>query len=151
MATNLASESFEGYAIEDLSVGMTAEYVRTVGEAEIVAFAKLSGDNNPVHLDEAFAAKTMFKGRIAHGMLSAAFISTALGTKLPGYGCIYMGQELRFKAPVRIGDVVRTEVSVTEVIPEKKRAVLATKCYVGDKVVLEGTATMMVPSKADRA
>ena len=149
MATKLA-ESFQGYAIEDLSVGMTADYVRTVGEAEIAAFADLSGDNNPVHLDEAFAAKTMFKGRIAHGMLSAAFISTALGTKLPGYGCIYMSQDLRFKAPVRIGDVVRTEVSVTEVIAEKKRAVLATKCYVGDKVVLEGSATMMVPSKADR-
>lgn len=150
MATKLA-ETLQGYAIEDLSVGMTADYVRSVGEAEIVAFAELSGDNNPVHLDEAFAAKTMFKGRIAHGMLSAAFISTALGTKLPGYGCIYMSQDLRFKAPVRIGDVVRTEVTVTEVILEKKRAVLATKCYVGDKVVLEGSAMMMVPSKADRA
>lgn len=150
MATKLA-ETLQGYAIDDLSVGMTADYVRSVGEAEIVAFADLSGDNNPVHLDEAFAAKTMFKGRIAHGMLSAAFISTALGTKLPGYGCIYMSQDLRFKAPVRIGDVVRTEVTVTEVIPEKKRAVLATKCYVGDKLVLEGSAMMMVPSKADRA
>ncbi|HEU0071750.1 MAG TPA: MaoC family dehydratase [Alphaproteobacteria bacterium] len=149
MATKLA-ETLQGYAIEDLSVGMTADYVRSVGEAEIVAFADLSGDNNPVHLDEAFAAKTMFKGRIAHGMLSAAFISTALGTKLPGYGCIYMSQDLRFKAPVRIGDVVRTEVTVTEVIPEKKRAVLATKCYVGDKLVLEGSAMMMVPSKAER-
>lgn len=151
-ATTLASESaYQGYAIEDLSVGMSAEYVRTVSEADIVAFAKVSGDNNPVHLDAAFAAKTMFKGQIAHGMLSAAFISTVLGTKLPGYGCIYMSQDLRFKAPVRIGDTVRTEVTVSEVIPEKKRAVLLTKCYVGDKVVLEGNAMMMVQSKAERA
>jgi len=150
-ATTLATESaYQGYAIEELSVGMSAEYVRTVSEADIIAFAKVSGDNNPVHLDAAFAAKTMFKGQIAHGMLSAAFISTALGTKLPGYGCIYMSQDLRFKAPVRIGDTVRTEVTVSEVIPEKKRAVLLTKCYVGDKVVLEGSAMMMVQSKAER-
>jgi 3-hydroxybutyryl-CoA dehydratase len=151
-ATTLATASaYQGYAIEDLRVGMSADYVRTVSEADIIAFAELSGDNNPVHLDAAYAATTMFKGQIAHGMLSAAFISTALGTKLPGYGCIYMSQDLRFKAPVRIGDIVRTEVTVSEVIADKKRAVLQTKCYVGDKVVLEGTAMMMVPSNAERA
>ncbi|HEY4136030.1 MAG TPA: MaoC family dehydratase [Alphaproteobacteria bacterium] len=152
MATKLATESdYQGYAIEELSVGMSATYVRTISEADIVAFAAVSGDNNPVHLDKAFAEKTMFKGQIAHGMLTASFISTALGTKLPGYGCIYMSQDLRFKAPVRIGDVVKTEVTVSEVILEKKRVVLTTQCIVGDKVVLEGTAMMMVPSKADQA
>ena len=90
--------------IDELKVGQSATYERTVTETDIAQFAELSGDHNPVHLDEAFAAKTLFKGRIAHGMLSAAFISTTVGTKLPGYGSIYVSQNLRFRAPVRIGD-----------------------------------------------
>ena len=136
-----------GYFIEDLTVGMTDSFTKTVTDKEIQMFADLSGDHNPVHLDEAFAQKTMFKGRIAHGMLSAGFISTALGTKLPGEGCIYMAQNLKFKAPVRIGDTVTATVTVTEVNLEKKRASLTTICKVGDTVVIEGDALMMVPSK----
>src|SRR6516162_9624971 len=104
-----------GYYLEDLEVGMTATYAKTVTDADVVLFAGVSGDSNPVHIDNEFAQRTMFKGRIAHGMLTASFISTALGTKLPGPGCIYISQNLRFRAPVRIGDTVRTRVSVTAI------------------------------------
>jgi 3-hydroxybutyryl-CoA dehydratase len=137
-----------GYTIEDLKPGMSASYGKTVGEADIVLFAGVSGDTNPVHLDEDYAKATMFKTRIAHGMLSAGFISTVLGTKLPGPGAIYMSQNLKFKAPVKIGDSVLATCTVTEVIPEKKRAVLSTICKVGDTVVIEGEAMVMVPSRA---
>jgi len=137
-----------GLCIEDLSLGQTATYVKTVTEADIVKFADISGDDNPVHLDQAFAETTMFKGRIAHGMLSAAFISTVIGTKLPGYGTIYMSQTLRFKAPVRIGDTVTAIATVTELIPDKRRAVLSTICKVGTNTVVEGEALVMVPSRA---
>ena len=136
-----------GHFIEDLSVGQSASYTKTVTEADIVKFAEVSGDNNPVHLDEAFAQTTMFKGRIAHGMLSAGFISTVIGTKLPGSGTIYMSQTLRFKAPVRIGDTVTATCTITEVIAEKRRAVLNTVCKVGDTVVIEGEALVMVPAR----
>lgn len=136
-----------GHFIEDLSVGQSASYTKTVTEADIVKFAEVSGDNNPVHLDEAFAQTTMFKGRIAHGMLSAGFISTVIGTKLPGSGTIYMSQTLRFRAPVRIGDTVTATCTITEIIPEKRRAVLTTVCKVGDTVVIEGEALVMVPAR----
>lgn len=136
-----------GHFIEDLSVGQSASYTKTVTEADIVKFAEVSGDNNPVHLDEAFAQSTMFKGRIAHGMLSAGFISTVIGTKLPGSGTIYMSQTLRFKAPVRIGDTVTATCTITEIIAEKRRAVLNTVCKVGDTVVIEGEALVMVPAR----
>jgi 3-hydroxybutyryl-CoA dehydratase len=136
-----------GYYIEDLKPGMSASYGKTVGEADIVLFAGVSGDTNPVHLDEDYAKATMFKTRIAHGMLSAGFISTVLGTKLPGPGAIYMSQNLKFKAPVKIGDSVLATCTVTEVIAEKKRAVLSTICKVGDTVVIEGEAMVMVPSR----
>lgn len=136
-----------GIFIEDLKLGQSASYTKTVTEADIVKFAEVSGDNNPVHLDEAFAATTMFKGRIAHGMLSAGFISTVIGTKLPGSGTIYMSQTLRFKAPVRIGETVTATCTVTEIIAEKRRAVLSTVCKVGDTTVIEGEALVMVPAR----
>lgn len=136
-----------GYFIEDLKTGMSASYGKTISEADIVLFAGVSGDTNPVHLDQTFAEKTPFKTRIAHGMLSAGFISTVIGTKLPGPGAIYMSQTLRFKAPVKIGDTVTATCTVTEIIPEKKRAVLQTICKVGDTVVIEGEALIMVPSR----
>jgi 3-hydroxybutyryl-CoA dehydratase len=136
-----------GHVIEDLAVGQSASFTKTVTEADIVKFAEVSGDNNPVHLDEAFAQTTMFKGRIAHGMLSAGFISTVIGTRLPGSGTIYMSQTLRFKAPVRIGDTVTATCTITEIIPEKRRAVLSTICKVGDTVVIEGEALVMVPAR----
>jgi 3-hydroxybutyryl-CoA dehydratase len=139
--------AMQSYYIEDLKPGLSASYGKTVTAADIETFAGLSGDTNPVHLDHAYAEKTPFKGRIAHGMLSVGFISAVLGTKLPGPGAIYMSQTLRFKAPVRIGDSVTATCTVTDVIPEKRRAVLSTICKVGDTVVIEGEAMVMVPSR----
>ena len=133
--------------IEEIQPGQSASWKRTVTDDDIRRFAALSGDDNPVHLDADFAAKTRFKGRIAHGMLAASFISTVVGTKLPGYGCIYISQNLRFRAPVRIGDTVETTATVAEVDREKKRVRMETVCKVGDTVVIEGEATPLVPSK----
>ncbi|WP_439580009.1 MaoC family dehydratase [Elioraea sp.] len=132
---------------EDLSEGMSASFSRTVTESDIVLFAGVSGDMNPVHLDAEYAEKTVFKGRIAHGMLSAAFISTVLGTKLPGPGTVYLAQSLKFKAPVRIGDTVTATCEVVSLDAEKKRATLRTVCTVGGKPVVEGEALVMVPSR----
>ena len=142
-----ADMSASGYFIEDLTTGMSASFGKTISEADIVMFAGVSGDTNPVHLDQTFAEKTPFKTRIAHGMLSAGFISTVIGTKLPGPGAIYMSQTLRFKAPVKIGDTVTATCTITEIIPDKKRCVLSTVCKVGDTVVIEGEALIMVPSR----
>lgn len=136
-----------GHYIEELSVGMSASFAKTVTEADIVLFAGVSGDTNPVHLNAEYAAGTMFKSRIAHGMLSAGFISAVLGTKLPGPGAIYMSQSLKFKAPVRIGDTVTATAEITEVIAEKKRVVMKTVCTVAGAVVLEGEAMLMVPAR----
>ena len=133
--------------IEDIKVGMSATIGKTITDADIVAFSGISTDTNAVHLDEEFAKSTMFGGRIAHGMISASFISAALGSHLPGPGTIYLGQSLKFKAPVRPGDTVRTTVTVKEVMQEKKRVILDTTCRVGDTVVLEGEATVMIGKK----
>ena len=135
----------KGYFLEDLSVGQEASMSKTVTEADIVAFAEVSGDKNPVHLDAAYAANTMFKERIAHGMLSAGYISAVFGMKMPGPGSIYISQTLNFKAPVKIGDTVVTTVKIVEIIPEKKRARFETVCSVNGKPVLAGEATLMIP------
>lgn len=140
----------QGYFIEDMTVGLAASFTKTVSEKDIAMYADVSGDTNPVHLNEAFAAQTPFKTRIAHGMLSAGFISAVLGTKLPGPGAIYMSQTLRFKAPVKIGDTVTATCTVTEIVPEKRRAMLSTVCKIGDTVVIEGEAMVMVPSRAQK-
>jgi 3-hydroxybutyryl-CoA dehydratase len=132
---------------EDLKVGQEASKTHTVTEADIVAFANVSGDHNPVHIDAAYAAKTMFKERIAHGMLSAGYISAVFGMQLPGPGAIYMSQSLSFRGPVKIGDTVVTTVKITELIPDKKRAKFECTCVVNDKPVLMGEALLMVPSK----
>ena len=131
-----------GYNIEDLQVGMSASVSKTVTEADIVMFAGVSTDVNPAHLDEEYAKGTQFGGRIAHGMLSASFISAVLANKLPGPGTIYMAQTLKFKAPVRIGDTVTATVTVNEVVVEKRRCVLESVCTVNGKVVIEGESTM---------
>jgi len=136
-----------GYDFEELTVGMTASIGRTVTAGDILLFAGVSGDTNPVHLDEEFAASTMFEGRIAHGMLSASYVSTVFGTRLPGPGCIYLSQSLRFKAPVRVGDTVVARVTVKELNPTKRRAVFDTVCTVAGKVVLDGQAEIMVPAR----
>lgn len=134
----------QGYSLEDLSVGMTEVFEKTVTDADIEAFADISGDTNPLHLDDAFAQQTVFKGRIAHGMLSASYISTILGTKLPGPGCIYLSQTLRFKAPVRPGDRVKARVSVKHIDEQKRRVELDCSCSVDETEVLDGEATVMV-------
>lgn len=138
-----------GYYLEDLTPGMSAEYARTVTDADLVLFAGVSGDHNPLHLNEEFASGTMFGTRIIHGMLTASFISTVIGTKLPGPGCIYVGQDLRFKAPVKIGDTMLARVTVKELVPAKKRVVFDTVCTVDGKVVVDGEATLMVSSRAE--
>jgi len=137
----------QGYYVEDLSVGMSASYAKTVTETDVVLFAGISGDNNPVHINQEFAETSMFKGRIAHGMLSAGFISTVLGTRMPGYGTIYLSQTLKFKAPVRIGDTVTAIATIKEIVVEKRKVTLETICRVGEVVVLEGEAVVMVASK----
>ena len=140
--------SQEGYFIEDLKVGQTAEFTKEVTEDLIVSFAEVSGDNNPVHLDAEYAAGTQFKERIAHGMLSAGFISTVVGTKLPGPGAIYMSQNLQFRAPVKIGDVVTAVGTVKEVDEKRRRVTIETICTVGETTVIKGEALVMVPSRA---
>ena len=137
-----------GLFFEDMEVGMSAAYGTTVTEADILMFSGVSGDTNPVHLNEEYAGDTMFKGRIAHGMLSASFISAAIGTKLPGPGAIYMKQDLKFLAPVRIGDTAVATVTVSSLDGDKNRAVLSTVVTVGEKVVIDGTALIMVPSRS---
>ncbi|MCP5267495.1 MAG: MaoC family dehydratase [Zoogloeaceae bacterium] len=131
-----------GYNIEDIQPGMSASVAKTVTEADIILFAGVSTDINPAHLNEEYAKDTQFGGRIAHGMLSASFISAVLANKLPGPGTIYMGQTLKFKAPVRIGDTVTATVTVKEVVVEKRRCVLEAVCTVNGKTVIEGESTM---------
>ena len=133
-----------GYVLEDLSLGQSAERSWTVTGETIDAFAEVSGDDNPVHLDEAFAATTAFKGRIAHGMLAGGFISAVLGAQLPGPGSIYVSQSLKFRRPVRIGDVVTARVEIKEIDERRGRVTLATDCTVEGKTVVEGEATIMV-------
>lgn len=139
------AEKPRGLFLDEISVGQKAEFSKTVTEAEINGYAEVSGDTNPVHMDEEFAKTTIFKGRIAHGMLSAGFISAILGTKLPGPGCIYLSQTLKFLAPVKIGDTVTARATVTAIVPEKKRVTLKTDCFIGDKQVIDGEAVVMVP------
>lgn len=141
-------DELHGYYLEDLTVGMSKIYSKTISEADIVMFAGISGDTNPVHLNRLFAEGTVFKERIAHGMLSASFISTVLGTQLPGPGCIYLSQSLKFRAPVRAGDTVVARATVKAIDTEKRRVTLETVCSVGDTVVIEGEALAMVASRA---
>jgi 3-hydroxybutyryl-CoA dehydratase len=125
---------------------MSAERTYHVSDAAIEAFAELSGDRNPVHLDDAYAAATRFGGRVAHGMLTAAHFSALLASDLPGPGSIYLGQELRFTAPVRPGDDVRCRVEVTAWDESRRRATLSTEAWVRDVKVVDGTATVLVPA-----
>src|SRR5438477_13147036 len=130
---------------EDLSVGMAEMLSKTISSSHVVGFAQLTGDRNPIHLSEHFAAKTSFGGRIAHGLYTASLISAVPGTRLPGPGAIYVSQTLNFRAPVRIGDEVEVTVTVAELIPERQRARLACTCKVGDEIVLDGEALVKVP------
>ena len=140
-------QELHGFYLEDLAPGMTALYAKTVTDADVVLFAGISGDVNPVHLNQEFADRTMFRGRIAYGMLTASFISTVIGTKLPGPGCIYVSQNLKFKAPVRVGDTVNARVTVTSVDEVRGRIAVETTCTVGNTVVIAGEAVLMVPRR----
>ena len=132
---------------EDLTVGLAEVLTKRIESSDVVGFAEVTGDRNPIHLSEHFAAKTPFGGRIAHGLYTASLISAVLGTRLPGPGAVYISQTLNFRAPVRIGDEVSVEVRVAELIPEKRRARLACTCSVGAEVVLDGEAWVKVPSR----
>jgi len=134
--------------VEDIEVGMSRHLEKTVTDRDIELFAEVSTDHNPVHLDDAYAKGTMFKGRIAHGMLSGGLISAVIGEQLPGHGTIYMSQSLKFTAPVRPGETVRAEVTVTAVDKAKRRVTLETVCRVGDTVVAKGEALVLAPSRA---
>ena len=138
----------KGITISEMKVGDSASFTKTVSEHDVYTYAGVSGDFNPAHVNEVEAQKGMFGKRIAHGMLSAGFISTVLGTQLPGPGTIYLGQELRFTKPVFFGDTITATVTVAELIPEKNRAILDTVCtnQNGD-VVIKGKATVMPPKE----
>ena len=137
----------ESYCFEDLALGMEASLTCTVREADILAFAEVSGDKNPVHIDADYAARTMFKECISHGMLTAGYISAVFGMELPGPGAIYVSQTLNFRRPVMIGDEITTKVMVQELWPAKLRARFNCACLNGSgKVVLEGEAILLVPS-----
>ena len=133
---------------EDLSIGLTESYEKEVKSSDVVGFAEITGDRNPIHLSEHFAAKTPFGGRIAHGLYTASLISAVIGTRLPGPGAIYMSQTLNFKAPVKIGDVVSASVEVVELVEKGRRVKLICRCRVGDTLVLEGEALVKVPARS---
>ena len=137
-----------GYTIDELEVGMTAVFSRVLGESDVIQFADISGDDNPVHLDEDYAQSTPFGGRIVHGFLSASLISAAIAGRMPGPGSVYLKQNLMFRAPVRIGDRVEAHVTVTDIIREKNRVCLSTSCLVGDTIVVEGDALVLAPKAA---
>ncbi len=136
-----------GYFFDDLFIGQSATLSKTITEADILLYAAVSLDTNPIHIDEAFAAESRFGGRIAHGMLSAGLISALLGTRLPGPGSIYLRQSLAFKAPVRIGHTVKAIVEITDLNPARKSATLRTRCMVKEDVVIDGEAVVLVPTR----
>jgi 3-hydroxybutyryl-CoA dehydratase len=133
--------------IEDLEIGMTRSLQKLITDHDIELFAQVSTDRNPVHLDDEYAQDTIFEGRIAHGMLTAGLVSAVIGEQLPGHGTVYLGQTLKFMAPVRPGDMVHAEVEVMSIDHSRRRVTLATHCRVGDTVVLKGEATVLAPSR----
>ncbi|MBL8589405.1 MAG: MaoC family dehydratase [Methylobacteriaceae bacterium] len=143
----MSAPNFTTYFFEDLAVGMRESLMKTVMNSDVVGFANLSGDHNPIHLSDHFARKTRFGGRIAHGLYTASLISAILGTRLPGPGAVYLSQTLNFKGPVKIGDVVEISVEVVEMTEKGRRVKLHCECAVDGKVVLDGEAVVMVPAR----
>lgn len=133
--------------IDEIEIGMRRSLSRVISDSEIESFAEASGDRNPLHFCDDHAADTVFKGRIAHGILTASLISSVIGEQLPGHGAIYLSQTLKFRAPVRPGDKVDVNCSVTNVAREKNRITLDCICTVGDTVVLDGEAVVLAPSR----
>ncbi len=139
-------ENIKGYTIDEVEVGQSASFTKTVTEADAYNYAGVSGDFNPAHINEEYAKNTFFKTRIAHGMISVGFISAVLGTKLPGPGTIYLGQDLKFLKPVRFGDTITATCTVEEIIKEKNRLTLRTVCTNQDgEVVIDGKALVLAP------
>ncbi len=136
-----------GYYLEDLSTGMTAVCAKTITDADVVLFAGVSGDTNPLHLNEAFASKTRFKGRVVHGMLTTSLWSALIGTRLPGPGAIYMSQEMKFIKPVHVGETVTASVTIAEINREKQRVSLDGECRVNDDLVAYGRGIVWVPKR----
>ena len=133
--------------VEDLAPGDSRSLTKTIGHAEVAVFAELSEDRNPIHLCDEAAAASPFGGRVAHGMLSASLFSAIIGERLPGRGTIYLSQSLRFRAPVRVGDEVTASVTVLEVTPERRRARLMCEARVGETLVIDGEAEVLVPAR----
>lgn len=138
-----------GYYFEDLQVGMTAVHGKTVTDADVLMFTGVSGDTNPLHLNRDFAGGTPFGEPIVHGMLTASLISTLIGTRLPGPGCIYMDQSLKFTAPVRVGDTVIARATIQEMDRERPYVIMETTCEVDGEIVLKGKAKIKVPRRSN--
>ncbi|MGY8871007.1 MAG: MaoC family dehydratase [Pseudomonadales bacterium] len=137
-------QELHGYYLEDLEVGMSDFYAKTISESDVYMFAGISGDNNPIHINDEYAKTTPFGKRIVHGMFSAALISTVAGTRLPGPGAIYIDQQIKFRAPVFIGDTAKATLTITEIDEKRRRVTAKTDVHVGDKLVATGTAIFMV-------
>ena len=140
-------EILHGFYLEELKIGQTAIMSKTVTESDILSFAGVSGDNNPVHISEEFASKTIFRKRVAHGFLTASFISSVIGTKLPGPGSIYVKQILEFLSPIYVGETVTIKVTVNNINLKKRRVTLKTICEKNGKKILDGEAEILVESK----
>ncbi len=140
--------AMNGHFLEDLQVGQSAMFGRTVTDADILAFAGVSGDTNPIHLHDGFARSTRFGQRIAHGMLSGSYISTVIGTRLPGPGAVYVSQTLNFMAPVLVGDTITAVCTISAIDEKRRRVTLKTQCLNGEKVVIDGEAIVLVPRRA---
>jgi len=139
---------FSTYCFEDLVIGMRETYFKTVSNEDVIGFAELSGDRNPIHLSEHFARKTRFGGRIVHGLYTASLISAVVGTHLPGPGAVYISQTLNFRGPVKIDDVVAISVEVVELVEKGRRVRLRCECAVNGEVVLDGEGVLSVPGRA---
>ena len=133
--------------INEIKIGMSESYSQTISEADVKAYAGISGDRNPVHMDDEYAEKSRYKKRIAHGMISSSFFSALFGTKLPGPGCVYVNQSLNFKRPVYIGDTVSARITVTKIDEIKSRVYFDTVCKVKNKVVVDGQAELYIPKQ----
>lgn len=140
-------DKLNGYSFEQLSLGMDAIYSRTITDTDLRNFSGVCGDTNPMHLNEEYAANTVFGRCVVHGMLTASLLSTVIGTRLPGPGCLYVSQTLHFRAPVYVGDTVYARATVQELIAAKRRAILRTECLVKDKIVLDGEALVQLPKQ----
>ncbi len=136
---------FNKLEIEDIEVGMEVSYSQTITDADVKAFSGISGDRNPVHMDEEYAQNSRYKKRIAHGLMSASYFSALFGTKIPGEGCVYVAQSLKFKRAVYLGDTVTATVIVSSIDLEKRRVFFRTICKVKNKIVIDGEAELFVP------